>query len=212
MNKISRKKENKFLISKKKLFNIDFNPQKLFSFNKEQKRSLFSKSREKIKLFSNKKEETSLPAFEERNEMKHNFLAKKVKFKIYNGIELKGNKKFITTRFQKKTKRWNKNEKLIFLEGLFKYGCNWKAIKKLINSRSPKQVRSHAQKLILKLKKFKDDSLGIDFTKDSDKGQGEIVKKLKEIIDNSKDKNIINILSQKLSTKKVSEKRKKKRH
>lgn len=210
MNKISRKKENKFLISKKKLFNIDFNPQKLFSFNKEQKRSLFSKSREKIKLFSNKKEETSLPAFEERNEMKHNFLAKKVKFKIYNGIELKGNKKFITTRFQKKTKRWNKNEKLIFLEGLFKYGCNWKAIKKLINSRSPKQVRSHAQKLILKLKKFKDDSLGIDFTKDSDKDQGEIVKKLKEIIDNSKDKNIINILSQKLSTKKVSEKRKKK--
>ena len=210
MYKISRNKNKKFLISKKKLFNIDFNPQKLFSFNKEQKRSLFSKSCEKIKLASNKKEETSLPAFEERNEINHNFLGKKVKFKVYNGIELKGNKKFITTRFQKKPKRWNKNERYIFLEGLFKYGCNWKAIKKHIKTRSPKQVRSHAQKLILKLKKFKDDSLGIDFTKDSDKDKGEIVKKLKEIIDNSNDKNIINILSQKLSTKKVSERNAKK--
>ena len=63
MHKISRNKNKKFLISKKKLFNIDFNPQKLFSFNKEQKRSLFSESCEKIKLVSNKKEETSLPAF-----------------------------------------------------------------------------------------------------------------------------------------------------
>lgn len=210
MYKISRNKNTKFLVSKKKLFNIDFNPQKLFSFNKEQKKSLFSKSCEKIKLVSNKKEEASLPAFEERNEINHNFLGKKVKFKVYNGIELKGNKKFITTRFQKKPKRWNKNEGYIFLEGLFKYGCNWKAIKKHIKTRSPKQVRSHAQKLILKLKKFKDDSLGIDFTKDSDKDKGEIVKKLKEIIDNRNDKNIINILSQKLSTKKVSERNAKK--
>ena len=210
MHKISRNKNKKFLISKKKLFNIDFNPQKLFSFNKEQKRSLFSESCEKIKLVSNKKEETSLPAFEERNEINHNFLGKKVKFKVYNEIELKGNKKFITTRFQKKPRRWNKNERYIFLEGLFKYGCNWKAIKKHIKTRSPKQVRSHAQKLILKLKKFKDDSLGIDFTKDSDKDKREIVNKLKEIIDNSNDTNIINILSQKLSTKKVSGKSTKK--
>ena len=210
MNKVSRNKENIFLISKKKLFNIDFNPKMPFSFNKEQKRNLFNEGCEKIKLISNNKEETSLPVVEERNDMKNNFLGKKVKFKVYNEIVLKRNKKFITTRFQKKPNRWNKNERYIFLEGLFKYGCNWKAIKKHIKSRSPKQVRSHAQKLILKLKKFKDDSLGIDFTKDSDKDKREIVNKLKEIIDNSNDTNIINILSQKLSTKKVSGKSTKK--
>jgi SHAQKYF class myb-like DNA-binding protein len=95
-------------------------------------------------------------------------------------------------------------EKFKFLEGIYKFGCNWKVIKKkLIGSRTTKQVRSHAQKFILKLRKFKDDSLGIDFTKDSDKNSHELIKKLKYIIENSSNKDILYILCKKLSQKKT---------
>ena len=82
--------------------------------------------------------------------------------------------------------------------------------KKFVESRTAIQVRSHAQKFILHLRKFKDDSLGIDFTKDSDKNSHELIKKLRDIIENSTNKDILYILSKKLSGKKKENKSKKK--
>ena len=65
------------------------------------------------------------------------------------------------------TGRWKFKEHMQFLEGLDKYGVNWKKIYPLIKTRTCDQIRSHAQKFFLKLKQVKDEQLGIDFTSDN---------------------------------------------
>ena len=49
--------------------------------------------------------------------------------------------------------RWTKEEQELFIEGLVKYKNDWKSIHKNISTRSPIQVRSHAQKFFLMCKK-----------------------------------------------------------
>jgi len=60
--------------------------------------------------------------------------------------------------------RWSKEEHEKFLEGIVLYNVNWKKVKTLIETRTPMQVRSHAQKFFNKMKLCKDENLGIDFT------------------------------------------------
>lgn len=48
--------------------------------------------------------------------------------------------------------RWGKEEQKLFAEAVFKYGNNWKKIQGHISSRNITQVRSHAQKFLMKLK------------------------------------------------------------
>ena len=179
------------------------------SFNINQNKSLLNNTLENPKLALPKKKEANFIKNEERKEITNDFLGKKVRFNIQKEIGLQGNKIFNVTRYRKKAQRWNKIERFKFLEALYFFGGKWKVIKKHIKSRSDSQVRSYAQTFFLKLRKFNDDSLGIDFTKDSNKNNNEILKKLKEIIDNSKYQDILYILSEKLSKeKKVKNKRK----
>lgn len=205
MSKIYGQKQNKFLISKKKPFTINYRFQTTFSFNMDQNNYLMKKTPAKVKLISNKNRETCFASLNHNKESKEVQKERrkdlKIKFKVNQETELIKNK-FITKRIQKNSERWNKKEKILFLKGLYRFGCDWKVIKKYIKSRSSIQVRSHAQKFLLRLRKFKDDSLGIDFTKDSDNNPQEIIQKLKEIIDNSKNENIFHILIEKLSRKK----------
>ena len=49
--------------------------------------------------------------------------------------------------------RWNRQEHSLFIEGLVKYGNNWKNVQKNIGSRSSTQARSHAQKFFMTMKK-----------------------------------------------------------
>jgi SHAQKYF class myb-like DNA-binding protein len=206
MSKIYEKKQNNSLISKKKPFTINYMLQTTFSYNMNQNNYLMKKTQEKAKLISSKNKETCFSSLNHNKENKEGQkeIKKdlKIKFKVNQETELI-KKIFITKRIQKNSERWNKKEKILFLEGLYRFGCDWKSIKKYIKSRSPIQVRSHAQKFLLRLRKFKDDSLGIDFTKDSYNNAREIIQKLKEIIDNSKNENIFHILIEKLSRKKV---------
>jgi len=51
--------------------------------------------------------------------------------------------------------RWSKKEHQIFLEGLEKYGKNWKKIQDCVGTRSSTQARSHAQKYLTKLNRAK---------------------------------------------------------
>ena len=146
-------------MEKNYLFKINLDMKKPCSFNINQNNSLLSNDLENLKLVFQKKKETSFIKIEKRKEIKNDFLGKKVKFNVYEETELKGNKIFITTKHQKKAERWNKDERFKFLEALYNFGDNWKIIKKYIKSRSDVQVRSHAQKFILKLRKIKDDSL-----------------------------------------------------
>ena len=64
-----------------------------------------------------------------RKTLQKDFLGKKTLFKI-NLENNKKDNKFITVRIQKNSERWNKIERFKFLEGIYKFGCNWKAIKK----------------------------------------------------------------------------------
>jgi SHAQKYF class myb-like DNA-binding protein len=79
------------------------------------------------------------------------------------------------------TGRWKFKEHIQFLEGLDKYGVNWKKICPLIKTRTANQVRSHAQKFFLKLKQVKDEQLGIDFTSDNINSIRDMINNIKSI-------------------------------
>lgn len=49
--------------------------------------------------------------------------------------------------------RWTKEEKYNFLKGMKEYGNDWKMVQKVIKTRSSSQIRSHAQKYFMRLKK-----------------------------------------------------------
>ena len=48
--------------------------------------------------------------------------------------------------------RWSKDEQLRFAEAVLNYGNDWKNIQNHVSSRNITQVRSHAQKFLMKLK------------------------------------------------------------
>ena len=208
MFKICKKEQNKyFLSSNKNQIKTNLKFESFFPFNLENKLCLADDDSKNEQIDFNKNNDTFFYSLnnskKERKTFQKDFLGKKIQFKISLESDKKNNK-FNVVRTQKNSEKWNKMEKFKFLEGIYKFGCNWKVIKKkLIGSRTTKQVSSHAQKFILKLRKFKDDSLGIDFTKDSDKNSHELIKKLKYIIKNSSNKDILYILCKKLSQKKT---------
>ena len=49
--------------------------------------------------------------------------------------------------------RWTEQEQNAFVEGLQKYGKNWKKISQLVKTRSLTQIRTHAQKFFKKTTK-----------------------------------------------------------
>ena len=49
--------------------------------------------------------------------------------------------------------RWNQDEHIRFIKGCLLYGNNWKKVKKYVKTRSSAQIRSHAQKYLIKLNK-----------------------------------------------------------
>lgn len=49
--------------------------------------------------------------------------------------------------------RWTREEHNKFVDGLRKYGKNWKLIEDYVNTRSGSQIRSHAQKFFSRLEK-----------------------------------------------------------
>ena len=65
-----------------------------------------------------------------------------------------------------------------------KYGPNWKKITDLIPNRTGIQIRTHANKFYKKLKKYKDEELGIDFTSDSIQSFKDMIDHIKSINNN----------------------------
>ncbi len=104
------------------------------------------------------------------------------------------------------TGRWKFKEHMQFLEGLDKYGVNWKKIYPLIKTRTCDQIRSHAQKFFLKLKQVKDEQLGIDFTSDNINNIKDMINNIKSI---NSDYDLIRVflyLSEKYTAMKKDEK------
>ena len=48
--------------------------------------------------------------------------------------------------------RWTKTQNDRFMKGLEKYGRDWVLVQKIVKTRTLSQVRSHAQKVFLKMK------------------------------------------------------------
>ena len=61
--------------------------------------------------------------------------------------------------------RWSQEEHQKFIEGILKYGNEWRKVQKIIKSRSSTQARSHAQKFFLRIKK----GFSAEFLSDSDR-------------------------------------------
>ena len=102
--------------------------------------------------------------------------------------------------------RWAEEEHEKFLDGIVQYGTNWKKVKALINSRTPVQVRSHAQKFYRKLKMCKDEQLRIDFTKDNISSIRDMIHLIKTINSNYSTKYILKYLSHNFDEMKKSKK------
>ena len=97
---------------------------------------------------------------------------------------------------------WSKTEHIKFIEALYLYNCHWPKIQKHLRNRTYEQVRSHAQKFYLKLKSFKDEELGIDFTSPNVKNLKDIIRLIKEKEEESLsdcNEKLLYIISEKLS-------------
>ena len=137
-----------------------------------------------------------------------------------DGTYFLGKKKF---RVRKKTMSsigneindgiWTEEEHKNFIGALYICNCKWYNIQKYVPTRSSGQVKSHAQKFYLRLKDFKDDSLGLDFTLDSIKNLKDIInivkKKELESLSNINDKLLFILSEKKNFGKKPSKKSKK---
>ena len=166
----------------------------------------------KLKKQKKNKELTRNPEFYVKNIPTQNkiltpksFLAKKIcrfkveKFDDYFENELKGSYEG----------RWTLKEHILFLQAIDRYGMNWENIKKVIKTRTSKQIRSHSQKFFKKLKQCKDEDLGIDFTLDSIHNMKDAIKHIRSV---NPDFDIVTILlyiteknNRNMSSKKLNE-------
>ena len=99
--------------------------------------------------------------------------------------------------------RWKKDEQIKFIQGISLYGNNWKKVKSFIRTRTAIQLKSHAQKFYNKIKIFKDDNLGIDFTLNSIKNFNDMIKQIKNINPNYDIINIFMKLSYRADNRKI---------
>ena len=119
-----------------------------------------------------------------KSNLKVMFIAKK----CFN--ERKECKKKNSDNFISNEGRWSEEEHEKFLEGIVIYGINWKRVKTLIETRTNRQVRSHAQKFFYKMKLCKDEILGIDFTSNTVRNIRDMINQIKN---NNSNYNVINV-------------------
>ena len=95
---------------------------------------------------------------------------------------------------------WDKSEHDKYIEGLYIYNCDWCKISKYMGNRTHYQIVSHSQKFFLRLKNFKDDELGLDFTSDFVNSLKQIVYMVKEKEESlNMNKKLLYIISEKIS-------------
>jgi len=124
-------------------------------------------------------------------------LLKKKRFKVRTKKE-EGDKE--TSNIYLRYGYWSKLDHNKFIEALYLYENDWTRIQEYVNDRTDKQVHSHAQKFFLKLKTFKDEKLGLDFTSSNVKCLDNIIYliKQKESICGNYGK-LLHIISEKIS-------------
>ena len=141
---------------------------------------------ERIVLFKAKRGENKTAQFDS-DKHQNNLLNKKIhRFNIYYFG------KYLTNEIDHSISgRWTLKEHLQFLEGLEKYGIKWKKVNTLIKTRTTTLIRSHAQKFFLRLKRVKDEQLGIDFTTNNIDNIKEMINHIKSV---NSDYDIVKVL------------------
>ena len=124
-------------------------------------------------------------------------LLKKKRFKVRTKKE-EGDKE--TSNICLRYGYWSKSDHNKFIEALYLYENDWTRIQEYVKDRTDKQVHSHAQKFFLRLKTFKDEKLGLDFTSSNVKCLDNIIYliKQKELICGNYGK-LLHIISEKIS-------------
>ena len=80
--------------------------------------------------------------------------------------------------------RWSYTEQRKFIKALSKNGPNWKKIQEAINFRTLPQIRSHGQKFFKRLKRCKNNELGIDFTSNTIRSFKDMIEHIKSVNSN----------------------------
>ena len=165
-------------------------------------RVVYLKSKSKPKSSKTLKRPTlpTNPITKDNNINSNNLLGKK--FNVYKDI------KFLVTHEIEPIDegRWTLKEHIQFLQGLNKYGIKWRKVKTLIPTKTGDQIRSHAQKFYNKLKLYKDDELGIDFTNDNIKNLTDMINHVKNINSNYNIVTLFLYISEKIKAIKKSKK------
>lgn len=73
----------------------------------------------------------------------------------------------ISTNFLQNRGRWSKEEQIRFIHGIIKFGNDWKKVNEFILSRTNTQIRSHAQKFFLSLRRKLNLDIQTQLNKDS---------------------------------------------
>ena len=103
------------------------------------------------------------------------------------------------------TGRWTEEEHKKFVEGILKYGNEWKKVQNVIKTRSSTQARSHAQKFFLRIKKdlnsYSQINKNISINSDENENDDNFsIKYFFEIL-NENEQNEVNFKNNKLSEK-----------
>jgi len=91
--------------------------------------------------------------------------------------------------------RWSYTEQIKFIKALSKVGPDWKKISEEVIFRTLPQIRSHAQKFFRRLKRCKNNELGIDFTSNSIRSFKDMINHIKLVNNNYDINNIFLYLS-----------------
>jgi len=129
-----------------KKINLNYQMLKFITNKIERQKNIETKGTYQVKLLGKKKKYFIVKKEEEEIKDK-----KPVKFVI--SISKKGH--------------WSWEEHKRFVEAIVKYGIQWEKIKYAVKTRTDIQIRSHAQKFYKKLKNYRNEQLGIDFTSDT---------------------------------------------
>ena len=96
---------------------------------------------------------------------------KKMHFQVKNEkiekekVQDKNQIKFVVSSSEKGHWSWEEHKR--FVEAIAEYGIQWEKVKYAVKTRTDIQIRSHAQKFYKKLKNYRNEQLGIDFTSDT---------------------------------------------
>lgn len=142
-------------------------------------------------------------------EVYNQFLGKKMKFQTNIPTNKKSGKNFEGRPKNKYTKsglnaarlmdrgikegRWTEEEHRKFVEGIVRYGNEWRMVQRHVATRTSNQARSHAQKFFLKLKKIKIPSLGINLTLDSIRTLNDVVEHINSNSDHDTERILIEL-------------------